>query len=139
LIHDLPFVREQLRLSVDEQVYVDCHVWLFTPQLFVDQIAELARMDLVDFVVDCVVPTATNELEFYAVLRRLPRGLDRAQGEYRRPELTGLDGEPPVHTDRGGAISMTPREQQLIEAKRRIVGGLRRAGSRARSAMDRPR
>jgi hypothetical protein len=54
--------------------YVDSHVWTFTPALFAEQMAELGQLDMCDFVVEKIVPTAENQLEFFAVLRRLPTG-----------------------------------------------------------------
>lgn len=72
--HDLAGTMCQVQRARDGE-YVDCHVWMFTPASFVDQIAELGHLGLCDFGVETIVPTAENDLEFYAVLRRLPRGL----------------------------------------------------------------
>jgi hypothetical protein len=144
-IHGLDYVRSQLRQAVEDGVYVDCHVWLFTPQSFVDQLAELAQLDRLDFVVDRVVPTATNELEFYAVLRRLGREVTADQ---RSAALatgfteTGLDGPIALRSATStGSLGhgplprteiLSPREWQLVHTKRelmsrwrRVVGGMR--------------
>jgi SAM-dependent methyltransferase len=59
--------------------YVDCHVWMFTPASFVEQINELGRLDLCDFVVETIVSTPRNDIEFNVVLRRLPRALKDGQ------------------------------------------------------------
>jgi len=59
--------------------YVDCHVWMFTPASFVEQINELGRLDLCDFVVETIVSTPQNDIEFNVVLRRLPRALKGGQ------------------------------------------------------------
>jgi SAM-dependent methyltransferase len=73
-MHDLAAAMSEAQRVRDGQ-YVDSHVWIFTPGLFVEQVAELGRLELSDLVVEKIVPTALNHLEFYAVLRRLPRGL----------------------------------------------------------------
>ena len=63
--------------------YIDCHVWTFTPESFCAQVRELGRLGMTDLVLHHLVPTAPDELEFYAVLRRLPRGLDRVETQAR--------------------------------------------------------
>lgn len=73
-MHDLVGTMSQVRRARYGE-YVDCHVWMFTPASFVEQVVELGRLDLCDFVVETIVSTAENDLEFYVVLRRLPRGL----------------------------------------------------------------
>jgi SAM-dependent methyltransferase len=91
-IHDLGFTLEQVRQAREDGVYVDCHVWLFTPQSFGEQLAELGHLDQSDFVLDQIVVTAPGELEFYAVLRRLPRALDRAARDAARAQARAVDG-----------------------------------------------
>lgn len=56
--------------------YVDCHVWTFTPHTFVEQISDLGLLSVTDFRIEALLPTPPNSLEFYAVLRRIPRGCD---------------------------------------------------------------
>jgi SAM-dependent methyltransferase len=154
-IHDLDYVRSQLRLAVEDGAYVDCHVWLFTPQSFVDQLAELARLDRLDFVVDQVLPTAVHELEFYAVLRRVPRDLppnERAAVLADGFALTGLDDRP-VPTDGAaddlaapaGAPPMLPpnvavlseRERRALLVKRATMGRARAIVARVTGRMRR--
>lgn len=53
--------------------YVDCHVWTFTPDSLLEQIAELRALGLSPWVADRIEPTLPNALEFYVVLRRLNR------------------------------------------------------------------
>jgi hypothetical protein len=77
--------------------YVDCHVWTFTPESFVEQIAELGALELCDLVVETIVSTAQNDIEFYAVLRRLPRG---ASGE----ELTATRTASVVEVSDAGLV-----------------------------------
>ena len=54
--------------------YVDSHVWLFTPGAFLEQIIELRTLGLSEWRVEQFQTTRSNSHEFYAVLRRLPRG-----------------------------------------------------------------
>jgi SAM-dependent methyltransferase len=131
-IHDLDFVRSQLDRAVNDGVYVDCHVWLFTPQSFVDQLAELARLDGIAFVVDKIMPTALDELEFYAVLRRLPRRLDaeqRATRLFMGLAHTGLDDtgfRPPEPAFLASdAVTLSARELRLLHAKRSLMERIR--------------
>jgi SAM-dependent methyltransferase len=150
-IHDLDFVLAQVDRAVKDGEYVDCHVWLFTPASFVQQLAELGRLDLTSFAVERVVPTAENELEFYVRLRRIPRGLDadqraeaRAAGvqtwadaETRRATTGGATADPLPATGAPPAgttyVLLSEREARLIAVKRgvferarRLVGRLRR-------------
>ena len=74
--HDLVGTMSQVQRAREGE-YVDCHVWLFTPSSFVEQVAELGELELCDFVVETIVSTPQNDIEFNAVLRRLPRGLTR--------------------------------------------------------------
>ena len=151
-IHDLDFVRSQLRLAHDDSAYVDCHVWLFTPQSFVDQLAELARLDLITFVVDRIVPTAHNELEFYALLRRLPREMPASTRsallthgfQWHDLDVTGsveppgLDvPHPPVNTPADNATVLSPLEFGLIQRKRALMSRVRAAAAFVRRRQDR--
>lgn len=74
--HDLAGTMRQVKLAREGE-YVDCHVWMFTPASFVEQVTELGRLELCDFVVETIVQTPETDIEFNAVLRRLPRGLTR--------------------------------------------------------------
>lgn len=56
--------------------YCDSHVWLFTPDSLVEQLAELRALGLSSWRVEQVQPTRKGQLEFFAVLRRLPRDGD---------------------------------------------------------------
>jgi hypothetical protein len=83
--------------------YVDSHVWLWTPREFVLFIDDLAHLGLVDFVVDRLLPTPEDDLEFYAVLTRLPVDLDGPlRDEHRetvhRAVLAGLPTERTIST-----------------------------------------
>lgn len=53
--------------------YVDSHVWAFTPGSFVEQIIELRMIGLSQWKIASLTPTKRDQLEFYAILERLPR------------------------------------------------------------------
>ena len=56
--------------------YVDAHVWIFTPDSFLAQIAELRHLGHSPWLVDSISPTARNTLEFLVRMRRIPRNAD---------------------------------------------------------------
>jgi hypothetical protein len=147
-IHDLGYTLEQVRQATEDGVYVDCHVWLFTPQSFGEQLAELGRLDRSDFVLEHLVTTAPAELEFYAVLRRLPRGLDRSARDAARGRALAVDGldagnapQPPTPTNAVPAASSRPGHQtqllshtelRMVHAKRTLMSFVRKAQHRLR-------
>ena len=135
-MYDLHFVLSQIA-AADTGTYVDCHVWVWTPASFVDQMAALAAMGLTELVVEEVVDTPLDELEFYARLRRLPRTLDDAgRAEQRAAAVTTwTDVEPPPLPEPGGgldddrdavAASLSDSEARLVVAKRRALHRARR-------------
>jgi hypothetical protein len=71
--------------------YIDCHVWVFTPDELVEQLADLGELDLLDYTLDYLIPTRVDELEFTLVLRRLRRDASRDERmTYRRTALKAL-------------------------------------------------
>ena len=54
--------------------YVDAHVWTFTSGSLHEQIIELRELGLCEWKVTALRPTPQDEVEFYIVLERLPRG-----------------------------------------------------------------
>ncbi len=66
---------DQVALSRDG-VYVDSHVWTFTPQSFAEQVVELRELGLHEWRVD-TVESPHGLVEFYVVLRRLPRDAEQ--------------------------------------------------------------
>lgn len=133
-IHDLEVVMNQVA-HVRDGLYVDSHVWTFRPLTFIQQINELGQLGLCEFVVETVQNTRPNELEFYAVLRRLPRDRSpevdaelRAAGKHRtnddpaRFQKAAAPAPAPVPN----AIRLSEREQRLIERKRAIAATARR-------------
>jgi SAM-dependent methyltransferase len=126
-VHDRVYLASVLRRFRDSADYIDCHVWLFTPQEFVQQLAELAEHDLLDFVVETVVPTAPHDLEFFVTLRRIPRDTPHAD----RAALFGRAFPcPPDHAPGSpppGVVTraLSEREARLVDAKRRLFEGAR--------------
>jgi SAM-dependent methyltransferase len=114
--------------SLETDEYIDSHVWMFTPGIFVQQLVELGRLDLCDFTVESVTPTAHNELEFYVSLRRIPRTLTSEQVTERRSEgLQQFDDEPPpLEPSVPAPLVLSDREQQLVIRKRQTMAWFRR-------------
>jgi hypothetical protein len=128
--------------AVKEGVYIDSHVWMFTPGTFVEQLTELGWLGLTDFSIERVLPTARNELEFSVLLRRLPRGLDRAGRDQRRAagmqELLdyGPDPEPTEEPLPGRAIvELSRREAQLVHGKRAVMIATRSLTNRLKAKL----
>ena len=77
--------------------YVDCHVWVFTPDELVAQLADLSELGLLDFAVEYLMPTPVDDIEFTLVLRRLPRDASREERlTYQRTAFTALAGATPA-------------------------------------------
>jgi hypothetical protein len=51
--------------------YMDVHSMFFTPESFSDVLKELLELKLIDFKVERIYQTVRNDLEFFAVLRKL--------------------------------------------------------------------
>ena len=72
-IHSLDEARHHVERTLAGE-YVDCHVWLFTPDSFLRQMHELRVTGRSDWVVERMEPTPRGDLEFRVVMRRLPLG-----------------------------------------------------------------
>jgi Methyltransferase domain len=72
--HDLDETLSLVEKSLGS--YVDCHVWLFTPDSLVEQLHELRVIGRSQWYVEEVLPTAPGQIEFMVRMRRLPRGAD---------------------------------------------------------------
>lgn len=119
--------------------YVDSHVWLFTPTSFVEQLDELSQAGLLDFTVVDVTATPEGELEFYPTLARQPRARDEAARRQafvasaepllvRLADREALDRAAAERRARPGEeFPVSRREQQLLLAKRRLLGAARHA------------
>ena len=51
--------------------YIDVHCWQFTPESLSTTIDALYKLDLIDFQIERVWETRENDLEFFAVLRKM--------------------------------------------------------------------
>ncbi len=87
--------------------YVDCHVWLFTPESFLRQMRELRRGGHSSWYVEKIIPTKPDDVEFNVVMRRLPRGADQRMD----PE-----GEIAPELDKPESVLVQDVQQQLQHA-----------------------
>jgi len=138
------------QISLETGDYTDSHVWLFTPSVLIDQIVELGRLGLCDFIVEHLIDTAPNELEFSISLLRIPRDLGPAQEEVVRAQglqtlleegdvKTGTNQEvipegvlsrtqsAAHHSPQGELPVFSERELNLILLKRRVMRLMKRA------------
>jgi hypothetical protein len=74
-IHSLAEAQHHVERTLAGE-YVDCHVWLFTPDSFLRQIHELRVTGHSQWSVERLEPTPRHDLEFRVVMRRIPRGQD---------------------------------------------------------------
>ena len=70
--------------------YIDCHVWLFTPDSFLRQMHELRLIGRSSWIVDSIQETPVNDLEFSVTLRRIARGADTTS-DFPDEQLSALD------------------------------------------------
>jgi uncharacterized coiled-coil protein SlyX/SAM-dependent methyltransferase len=132
-IHTRAEAEGHVERSRDGQ-YVDCHVWLFTPESFLDQLHELRVSGHTPWFVEELVPTPRNDIEFRVVLRRRPRSADPTDAvpEEILPRLARPDWLPQA----GGAPSVPALERRLARLERRLakreatVARLRARGAR---------
>jgi hypothetical protein len=131
--HDISFVAAQVELAKGGH-YIDSHVWTFRPSTFIEQINELGRLGLCEFVVEKVRNTRPDQLEFYAVLRRLPRDRSleqdtklRAAGKQKTNDDPSRFRPDPVLPTVPTGMVLSDREKKLILRKRALVGTARRA------------
>jgi SAM-dependent methyltransferase len=128
-MNDLTGTIHQVQRTRDGE-YVDCHVWTFTPASFVEQVGELGLWGLCDLVIETIVPTAENDIEFYALLRRLPRGLSRDELEAARAAavLEVSDADPAGERTQADSERLTTKIAALrAELDDRILAAGRRA------------
>ena len=138
---------EAYRMCVDVQdggPYVDCHCHTFTPQSFVDVIAQLSEFDVIDYVILDVIPTQTNTVEFYVRLERLdPTLMDQERKAQQRRGIESalkavIGGPIPAQPEAEPWRKPEPEPFQVSDREKRAVLAKRRALERLRSAI-RPR
>jgi hypothetical protein len=139
--HGLDEAQQRVQESLD--TYTDCHVWLFSPTGFVEQMHELRLIGQSHWYVDTVLPTPRNDVEFMVVMRRLPRGSDT-----RGPvdgELLPTNTQPDWYDDpvvRRRVRRLRKRVRvlgQKLSTRRARVAVLRAKVARQRSVIERQR
>jgi hypothetical protein len=106
--------------------YVDSHVWVFTPETFIDALDALSHLGVFDFTIVEVMPTERNDLEFFVTLERLPRALSLSS----RRERFVADWAVAKERVAGGGVAddrdappfvPSAREFRMLAGKRRVV------------------
>ncbi|GAA4695642.1 methyltransferase domain-containing protein [Nocardioides nanhaiensis] len=136
-LYDLPQVVEQVDAARRGE-YIDAHVWALTPGTLLEQLVELRQLGLSAWRVESLVPTARNLNEFYAVLRRLPRGggwpasllADEPRPEHEMPDWVAEQ------------VELRERQRELrsrLDARKRRIARLEKQLQRARGEVRRLR
>ena len=115
-IHSLDEARHQVERTLAGE-YVDCHVWLFTPESFLRQMHELRVTGRSEWVVERMEPTPRRDLEFRVVMRRVPRGMV-ATGD--QPGEVFAEGDMPdwlVEQLRGREVEALEQRVQRLQAR----------------------
>jgi SAM-dependent methyltransferase len=135
------FAREVLtdcRNMRPDSPYVDVHCNVFTPSSFVDLIAKLSELELIDFTIAELVPTKPNTIEFYVRLERIDSGssleeISRLREEGLRRARAAVESAPapvPYMADKPEVTSklfvVSEREQHFVELGRQAVARARR-------------
>ena len=102
--------------------YVDSHVWTFTPDTFVDQLVELRTLGLSEWTVDKLRPTREGDLEFHAVLRRLPR--DGESAPWLDQEVPPRPDMPDWVADEARLRRRLGKQERTIQRQRRRIARL---------------
>ena len=121
-IYTLDTVLEQVAKARAGE-YVDSHVWAFTPGSFLEQLIELRQIGLSSWKVASLTPTEHDQLEFYAILERLPRDRDWTDDMFA--------DEPPMPTVPDWLSEQARVAQELADARAKIAQ-LRRVRKRLR-------
>lgn len=117
-------------------VYLDTHCWVFSDATFVDLIATLMQMGLVDMPFVAFRPTQPGDFEFFVTLERADDELSPEQRRARclasvpiRPTTTSRQPGNGVGSERSSLshVMLSDRERALIEAKRKAMASIRAA------------
>ncbi len=111
-------VMDQVRRALEGD-YVDAHVWTFTPASFVDQVAELRGLGLHPWRVERV-HAPRGLVEFYVVLRRIPRHEDTTGPRDDEPEL-GTDLPDWLDREARSAATISGLQQRIDELEEVIA------------------
>lgn len=113
--------------------YVDCHVWLFSPQSFVEQMHELRLIGRTAWMLEKIVETPARDLEFRVRMRRLPRGVD---GRIFQPnEVTPTAARPDWLTPVEPSDLVAHLEEQALLLEKKLVDR-RKSVAREREKRD---
>jgi hypothetical protein len=123
--------------------YVDGHCQVFTPGSFLDVYSRLVKLGLIDYRIAAFHPSVPGTIEFRVVLEKLPAtmGADERRATQLASVPTFEDPVPAFSSARvdidappEGAVrvDVSPREQSLILAKRRVVEKARCLATRFR-------
>jgi len=119
--------------------YIDGHCQVFTPGSFLEVYAKLVKLDLIDYRIASFDPSQPGTIEFRVILERLSPALPAA--DRRATQLASIptfDDTVPVPSAQASAepgptpFLVTPREEALINRKRRLVETARRLIPRRR-------
>lgn len=119
-MHDLPATLANLARAREGE-YVDCHVWTFTPQSFLEQVREWRELGLAPWYVERV-DEVKGSVEFHAILRRAPRGP-------QDPQVPPVD-EPELASDLPDWLEHEHELESEVQALRDEVRQLRRQNKR---------
>jgi SAM-dependent methyltransferase len=67
--------------------YIDTHCYVYTPVSFLEIMKALIQADLINFTVERFAPTPVNEIEFYIILKKIPKYTEEA----KRKEITKIN------------------------------------------------
>lgn len=146
---NLDAAMELSNLAVSTDMYVDTHCWVVTDEEFLELLDEVASIGLLNFKIISITQTQPGDHEFFATLERLDPDLDddertrivRSSIAARKDEIVDLQkanrerdrstntpAEPMLHS-----VLVSRREDQLLNAKRRVMRTLRATAGRIRS------
>jgi SAM-dependent methyltransferase len=116
--------------------YLDTHCWVFSDASFVELMATLMQMGLVDLPFVAFRPTQPGGFEFFATLERAEEDLSPEQRRARClasvPTLPPATAKAPSIGDSAASplspFMVSDRERALIEAKRKAMATIRAAG-----------
>ncbi len=117
--------------------YIDCHVWLFTPESFLEQMHELRMIGQSSWIVDSIHPTRHHSVEFMVRLRRIARGQD-TQSE-QPGELLATAMLPDWLVEQSNGRLRVAAVQTELDAARRRVRRLKRRLSRRDAELTKVR
>ncbi len=126
-VHSLQEAVDNVARTRDGE-YVDCHVWLFTPETFLHQMRELRLLGHSAWYVEEIVATPRDDIEFRARLRRIPRYADPV-GEHPK-EVVATSDRPEWVEHQGGWQHNEALEhrigllEEMLAAKEERIGRL---------------